>query len=55
LTGFGGDVYSLILEIVLVFAWDDWETTKKEKSGFSMPQQRFIPDVSVVHVKSMTA
>lgn len=55
LTGFGGNGYSLIWGTILVFAWDDWETTKKGKSGFSVPQQRFILGVSIVHVKSMTA
>jgi len=37
LTGFGGDGYSLIWGTILIFAWDDWETTKKGKSGFSVP------------------
>jgi hypothetical protein len=56
LTGFGGDGYSLTWGTILVFAWDDWETTKKGKSGcFSVPQQRFILGIYVIHVRSMTA
>jgi hypothetical protein len=51
LTGFGDDGYSLIWGTILVCVWDDWETTKKGKSGFSMPQQRFILGVSIIHVR----
>jgi len=55
LTGFGGDGCSLSWGTILVFTWDEWETTKKGKSGFSVPQQRFILGISIIHARNMTA